>query len=160
MDTTIISNSPYYNQWLVPATIIAALALIFAVFQYRQKRKFNKPAFTFVQQIKDIDGEHIVVKIASNYTGPIHSIKFYACRIILGFVHFKKLKLSYRLIEDQEEIQRYDSNIERTSFKEEQLFWLFIKDSSLTLKGKYWLYAKTSVGNCSTTYYRKGNKYP
>jgi len=153
-DSTNIGFSVWSNSWFSPSTIVALLAFIFVLFKYWQLRKLSKPTFTYFTHIFDADGEHFIAIIASSFNGAIPHPKFFISKLFLGVLPSKKYFLNSTLKEDSDEITRFDSKVPRTTFKEEQLFWLKPKESFKFSKGKYKIYGKTKVGNCAIVYHR------
>lgn len=158
IDSTNTDFSIWSNSLLSPSTIVAFLAFVFALYKYWQLRKVSKPTFTYFSNVNDSNGEHFVAVVASSFTGAIPHPKFFIARLLLGFIPTKKHFLNSILKEDSEEISRNDSKISRTTFKEEQLFWLIPKESFKFKKGKYKIYGKTKIGNCKIVYSRPYRK--
>jgi hypothetical protein len=155
IDSTNTDFSIWSNSWLSPSTIVALLAFIFVLYKYWQLKKIAKPTFTYFTHITDTNGEHFVAVIASGFSGAIPHPKFFIARLFLGFIPTRRYFLNSILKDDSAEIARIDSEIPRTTFKEEQLFWLVTKDSFKFSKGKYKIYVKTKVGNSSIVYNRE-----
>lgn len=143
--------SVWSNSWFSPTTLIAIAAFLFTLYKYIQLKNINKPQFTYFSFIND---EHFVVIIASSYSGSIPHPKFYICKLLLGFIPTKKIFLNSILKDNKDEIERLDSSVLRTTFKDEQLFWLIPPQYLKFSKANYKVYAKTKVGVCSTIYRR------
>ena len=92
------------------------------------------------------------MKIASSYPGSVHSIRFFVSHLVLGFIPLKKSELRYTLMDDEPESGRYDSKVQRTTFRDEQPFWVFFPRGLFKAGSKYNIIAKTSVGKCSIRY--------
>ncbi len=128
------------------------LAFLFTLFKYRQAITLKKPAFTYFSRILDLEGEHFVAKIASSYEGAVHSPEFYARRIFFSFIPSKRFRLNYILKDEESENARLDSTVQRTTFRDEQLFWVTYTAGLFVLGHKYRIVAKTSVGRCSIAF--------
>lgn len=155
IDSTNSDFSVWSNSWLSPSTVVTTLAFLFVLYKYWQLKKLSKPTFTYFTHIFDSNGEHFVAIIASSFSGAIPHPKFFISRLFWGFVTTRKYFLDSTLKDDSDELVRFDSTVLRTTFKEEQLFWLIPKESFKFSKGKYIIYGKTKVGNCSIVYRRK-----
>ena len=158
MDSTNIKFIVWSNSWFSPSTIVSLLAFIFILYKYWQLRKISKPTFTYFTHITDFNGEHFVAIIASIFSGAIPHPKFFIAKLFLGVIPSRKYFLNSILKDDADEIARFGSKVPRTTFKEEQLFWLIPKESFKFSKGKYKIYGKTKVGNCKIVYLREYSK--
>jgi len=152
IDSLATPNQPWYSNWLLPATIIAVLAFLFTLFKYWRAVTMRKPAFTYFSRILSLEGEHFVVKIASSYAGPVHFVRFYGRRLRCGFIPLKKFPLGYTLKDEESEAARFDSQVQRTTFRDEQLFWVTYAPNVFKMGSKYRIVASTSVGRCSINY--------
>jgi len=154
VDSTNIVSSGTVDYSLLPDAyisfllfIIAFLSFLFTLYKYRKLRKAIKPSFT---NINLVDKNLLLIIIVSGFGGAIPHPKFFTKQLLLGFIPLRKFYLQSMLVKNKEEIENMGAKTPKTSFKSEQLFWVVIPESLKLSKGKYKIYANTSVGVCST----------
>lgn len=155
-NTTPFCNDP---NWLLPATLISIAALLinffaflFTLYKYHSLKKITKPSFTYFSFVNE---EHFVVKIASGFSGAIPHPKFFISRLFLNKIPIKKVFLNSTLKEDLKDIPRFDSRVPRTTFKDEQLFWLIPPKDYEFSRAIYKIYVESKVGDSSHIYDRR-----
>ncbi len=121
------------------------IGLIITLVKLRQAITLKKPAITYFSNVHT----HFVVKIATSYAGAVHSVNFYARRLFLRFIPTKRVRLDCVLKDKESEEARVDSKVTRSTFRDEQLFWVTIPPVLFAVGRKYRIVARTSVGTCS-----------